>query len=136
MIAKKRDLPGPGQYSPKNGLSKDGVYKVSGFKNTATVGFKPSERFKSIRNSLPGPGQYDPPASLNPRGKNFVSKFKNVSVGLFGTGSGKSNISSTPSKPNGVDKSKTSIFEPSTTPGPGWYDIPTELGFMEKNLIR
>ena len=46
MINKKRDLPGPGQYSPKNTMSKDGVYKLSGFKNTSALTFRPSDRFK------------------------------------------------------------------------------------------
>jgi hypothetical protein len=77
MINKKRELPGPGQYSPKTSISKDGIYKISGMRNTATITFKPSERFKTIRGSLPGPGQYSLPSSINSNGRYFISKFKN-----------------------------------------------------------
>lgn len=47
MINKMRDLPGPGQYSPSNTLSKTGRYNISGFRNTSTLAFRPSERFKT-----------------------------------------------------------------------------------------
>lgn len=119
MIKKKKELPGPGQYSPKNTLSKDGTYKFSHMKNTAALTFRPSERFKAVRSSLPGPGQYTTPSSINSKGNHFISKFKSTGVGLFGNG-----------------RRDNELLKPSSTPGPGWYDLPTELGYTEKNLIK
>lgn len=119
MISMKRKLPGPGQYTPRDELNKDGIYNISTIKNVKTSAFKPSERFKTIKGSLPGPGQYATPSSINSQGKHFVSKFKNSGVGLFGHG-----------------KRDNELLKPSSTPGPGWYDLPTELGYMEKNIIK
>lgn len=119
MINKKRDLPGPGQYSPKDRMSKDGIYTISGMKNTKTLGFKSSDRFKTMRSSLPGPGDYQIPSSINSKGQYFVSTIRNSGVGFFGAGS-----------------RQNELLKPSSTPGPGWYDAPSELGFMEKNLIK
>ncbi|CAI2376029.1 unnamed protein product [Moneuplotes crassus] len=119
MILKKKELPGPGQYSPKTTLNKDGVYIFSHMKNTGSLTFRPSERFKSIRSSLPGPGQYKTPSSISTKGKHFLSTFKNTGVGLFGHG-----------------RRDNELLKPSNTPGPGWYDLPSELGYTSKHLIN
>lgn len=119
MIKKKRDMPGPGQYSPRDRMNKDGVYKLSSMRSAMTLGFHPSERFKTSRLSHPGPGHYCPPDSINSKGSYFVSNFKNSGVGYFGT------------------ESRTSkLLLPSTTPGPGNYDATYEIGFVEKNLVK
>lgn len=114
-----KGLPGPGQYSPKDRLTKDGVYKVSGMRNTATLKFLPSDRFKNTKNYMPGPGQYNLPSSIHPDGKYYISGYKSSTIGLFGSGA-----------------RKNDMLKMSNTPGPGNYDAPTELGFMEKNLIK
>ena len=88
-------------------------------RNTSTLAFRPTERFSSARTSNPGPGQYSPPESINPKGQYFVSKFKSSGVGLFGS-----------------DIRKSKMIKDSFTPGPGMYDIPSEFGFFEKNLIE
>lgn len=114
-INQKKSLPGPGQYSPRDRLNKNGVYRISGMRNTATMAFFPSERFKTARASLPGPGQYDVPESINSKGEYFLSKYKSSGVGMFGRG-----------------ETKSIFKENSKTPGPGMYEIPGELGYYGK----
>ena len=76
FINKMKSLPGPGQYSPRTTISKDGVYGISGMKNTSTLTFRPSERFKSPRDGLPGPGQYNLPSCISHKGDHFLSQYK------------------------------------------------------------
>jgi hypothetical protein len=119
MIKKQRDSPGPGQYSPKNTLSKNGKYNQSSFRNTQTLHFRASERFKTIKSSMPGPGHYSSYSTITKNGNHFISNIKDSGTSYFG-----------------VSKRDNAFSKSPDTPGPGWYDMPTELGYIEKNLIQ
>lgn len=112
--------PGPGAYAPKTGISANGSYFVSKFKDSGASTFSPksSIRFKphnKMTLAFPGPGTYKPKFEMAPNGDYFVSTYKSSMCRTFST----SARESSPAK-KALD-----------VPGPGSYRLPSEFGYYE-----
>jgi hypothetical protein len=118
-------VPGPGQYPVPEGISKNGKYSVSKFKNYGTTIIAPRSSSSQscltmgIDKNAPGPGHYDlKKTEMGSNGSYFVSKFKSSLCRSFGNSMRKS-LST-----GGFDK----------TPGPGTYRLPSEFGHYEAKV--
>ena len=118
-------VPGPGQYQHLPGITPNGVYPLSKFRNSCTRLINPqcSTRFPKRRKPrAPGPGNYSrEKQSMAKTGQYFFSKFKNSQCRTFGQ----------------ATRNTWGIKSRGGNPGPGYYRIPSDFGYYEsKNCQR
>ena len=77
---KRLSVPGPGTYRAVDGLTNDGKYVVSRFKDSGASAMRSTaERWletEKFKKTVPGPGRYEMPNTINEGSKNFVSKLE------------------------------------------------------------
>lgn len=85
-LTTQRNNPGPGAYEPKIGISSNGVYLVSGYKNSRAPNFSlPTlSRFAYGKNeNVPGPGTYGLKTGISDANSNFLSTFRSPKTRTF-----------------------------------------------------
>lgn len=116
--------PGPGAYSPKEGLDSVGKYLISKYPNSGST--KVNQAQEKLRSSVnnPGPGDYEPKTGMSSTGQYYIASCKN-------TGSRSFSKAARAGFP-GVKKGKGYI----ETPGPGTYRLMSEFGLYERAIGR
>lgn len=78
----RQKTPGPGAYTPKEGLDSVGKYLISKYPNSGAVKVNQAqEKSPSVIN--PGPGDYEPKTSMSSTGQYYIASCRNTGSRSF-----------------------------------------------------
>ena len=115
-MAKKLNIPGPGNYENSVAMPATGSYPHSEFQNSKASRMNTGQRFRPTKNFGPGPGAYTESGNVG-KGVHTCSNFKSPKT---------KNIGTTEKRPEWGSQGRFA------TPGPGTYRPPSDFGYAEK----